>query len=87
MPISFLENIKLLKKAILARAFHGELGINNSTEESAVELLKQVIQQQPMNEPLCKAMGWRMLSMQKCDAREVKLVVHKIFTMISVIFP
>lgn len=38
-----LEQIDLIKKAILARAFRGELGTNNPSEESAVELLKQVL--------------------------------------------
>jgi len=32
-----------MKKAILARAFHGELGTNDPSEESAVELLKESI--------------------------------------------
>lgn len=38
-----LEQINLIKKAILARAFRGELGTNDPREESAVELLKQVL--------------------------------------------
>lgn len=38
-----LEQIDLIKKAILARAFRGELGTNNPSEESSVELLKQVL--------------------------------------------
>ena len=38
-----LEQIDLMKKAILARAFRGELGTNNPSEESSVELLKQVL--------------------------------------------
>ena len=38
-----LEKIDLLKKSILARAFRGELGTNDPTEESALELLKRVI--------------------------------------------
>lgn len=38
-----LEQIDLIKKAILARAFRGELGTNDPSEESAVELLKQVL--------------------------------------------
>lgn len=37
-----LDQIDLIKKAILARAFRGELGTNNPSEESAVELLKQI---------------------------------------------
>lgn len=38
-----IEQIDTMKKAILARAFRGELGTNDPSEESAVELLKQVI--------------------------------------------
>jgi type I restriction enzyme S subunit len=38
-----LEKIDLLKKSILARAFRGELGTNDPTEESALELLKRVL--------------------------------------------
>lgn len=38
-----LEQIDLIKKAILARAFRGDLGTNDPSEESAVELLKQIL--------------------------------------------
>lgn len=38
-----IEQINTMKKAILARAFRGELGTNDPSEESAVELLKKVI--------------------------------------------
>lgn len=38
-----LAKIALIKKAILARAFRGELGTNNPADESAVELLKRVL--------------------------------------------
>ena len=38
-----LEKIDLLKKSILARAFRGELGTNDPTEESAVELLREIL--------------------------------------------
>ena len=40
---SVLDQIDLMKKSILARAFRGELGTNDPSEESAVELLKQLI--------------------------------------------
>ena len=39
-----LEQIDLTKKAILARAFRGELGTNDPSDESAVELLKKTLQ-------------------------------------------
>ena len=35
-----LDQIELMKKSILARAFRGELGTNDPSEESAVELLR-----------------------------------------------
>lgn len=38
-----LDQINLMKKSILARAFRGEMGTNDPSEESAVELLKQII--------------------------------------------
>ncbi|HHK5530394.1 TPA: restriction endonuclease subunit S [Bacillus paranthracis] len=41
-----LENtIDNLKKSILLKAFRGELGTNDPTEESAIELLKEVLQE------------------------------------------
>ena len=38
-----IEQIDTMKKAILARAFRGELGTNDPDEENAVELLKKVL--------------------------------------------
>lgn len=38
-----LDQIDLMKKSILARAFHGELGTNDPNEESAVGLLKEIL--------------------------------------------
>lgn len=38
-----LEKIELLKKAILAKAFRGELGTNNPDEKSAENLLKEIL--------------------------------------------
>lgn len=40
---SVLDQIDTMKKAILSRAFRGELGTNDPTEESAVELLKTIL--------------------------------------------
>lgn len=40
-----IEKIEIMKKAILARAFCGELGTNNPEEESAIELLKEVLKE------------------------------------------
>lgn len=44
-----LDQIEMMKKSILARAFRGELGTNDPSEESAVELLRQVIEQEDGN--------------------------------------
>lgn len=38
-----IDKIDLMKKSILARAFRGELGTNDSSEESAIELLKKCL--------------------------------------------
>lgn len=38
-----IDQIDTMKKAILARAFRGELGTNDPSEESAVELLRKII--------------------------------------------
>lgn len=38
-----LEQIDLIKKSILTRAFRGELGTNNPAEESSVELVKEIL--------------------------------------------
>lgn len=40
---SVLDQIDTMKKAVLARAFRGELGTNDPAEESAVELLKTML--------------------------------------------
>nr|WP_241743554.1 restriction endonuclease subunit S [Bacillus safensis] len=40
------ENIEALKQSILSKAFRGELGTNDPSEESAIELLKEVLQEQ-----------------------------------------
>ncbi|MBT2763376.1 restriction endonuclease subunit S [Paenibacillus sp. ISL-20] len=41
--VDVIDQIDLMRKAILARAFRGELGTNDPTEESAFELLKEVV--------------------------------------------
>ena len=38
-----IDQIDAMKKSILARAFRGELGTNDSADESAEELLKRVL--------------------------------------------
>ena len=38
------EQIELMKKSILAKAFRGELGTNNPEEESSIALLKEMLE-------------------------------------------
>lgn len=52
-----LEQIDLIKKAILARAFRGELGTNDPSEESAVELVKRVLAVEPPPKARAKAVS------------------------------
>ena len=40
-----LENIATLKQSILARAFRGELGTNDTADEPAIELLRRTLKQ------------------------------------------
>lgn len=44
--INLTENLNQLKQSILSKAFRGELGTNDPAEESAIELLKEVLQEQ-----------------------------------------
>ncbi|ORU00200.1 Type I restriction-modification system, specificity subunit S [Anaerovibrio sp. JC8] len=39
-----LASIGIIKKAILSRAFRGELGTNDSSEEAAINLVKEILQ-------------------------------------------
>lgn len=39
------QNIDMIKKSILAKAFRGELGTNDSSEESSIELLKAIMKE------------------------------------------
>nr|WP_276590895.1 restriction endonuclease subunit S [Bacillus velezensis] len=44
--VSDEKNLDELKQSILSKAFRGELGTNDPCEESAIELLKEVLQEQ-----------------------------------------
>ncbi len=44
--ISDKKNLEELKQSILSKAFRGELGTNDPREENAIELLKEVLQEQ-----------------------------------------
>ncbi|MDG3043200.1 restriction endonuclease subunit S [Bacillus sp. B6(2022)] len=38
--------LELIKQSILSKAFRGELGTNNPSEENSIELLKAILQEQ-----------------------------------------
>jgi type I restriction enzyme, S subunit len=38
------ESIEALKQSILSKAFRGELGTNDPSEENAIELLKEILE-------------------------------------------
>lgn len=40
------DKLETLKQATLSKAFRGELGTNDPREENAIELLKEVLQEQ-----------------------------------------
>lgn len=42
--INVIENIDVMKKSVLAKAFRGQLGTNNLVEESSIELLKSILE-------------------------------------------
>lgn len=48
---TLLEQIDLLKKSIITRAFRGELGTNDPSEESALALLKEILETEASEVP------------------------------------
>lgn len=74
-----IEQIEVMKKAILARAFRGELGTNDPNDESAIELLKRVLSDESTKESEPKPVKKRItipkeLSNQLGTAMERKII-------------
>lgn len=74
-----IEQIEVIKKAILARAFRGELGTNDPNDEPAVELLKRVLSDESTKESEPKPVKKRItipkeLSNQLGTAMERKII-------------
>ncbi|MGG0050435.1 restriction endonuclease subunit S [Bacillus atrophaeus] len=44
--LNIADSIEVLKQSILSKAFRGELGTNDPSEESAIDLLKEVLREQ-----------------------------------------
>lgn len=60
-----LKQIDLIKKSILSRAFRGELGTNDPTEESAVNLVKEIIEKSAEITDMPKTRGKRTVIPEK----------------------
>lgn len=73
-----LDQIDLMKKSILARAFRGEMGTNDPSEESAVELIKQIKQ-----DSLGKISGDTLEKKRVKKKVEVGLVAKSIMQVLS----
>ena len=67
-----VDYIESIKRAILARAFRGELGTNDPNDESALELLKKVLSMEPTPQPHKKG-----VSIPKDMAGELKTNLEK----------
>ncbi len=70
-----LEQIDLIKKSILARAFRGELGTNDSAEESSLELIKQILSETIASD--------NILKQRTIDRIEVKFVPKTILEVLA----
>ena len=76
-----MEQIDLIKKAIIARAFRGELGTNDPSEENAVELLKRVLAVETPAKTRAKAVSIpREVEEQLKSELERKIIKPELFT-------
>lgn len=50
ISIGIVDEIDIMKKSILAKAFRGELGTNDSSDEPAEEMLKRILTETPVEE-------------------------------------
>lgn len=74
-----LEQINLLKKSILARAFRGELGTNDPSEESAVELLKRVLESDAPAETKKRSKSVPKELREKLETELERKIIHLYF--------
>ena len=79
---SVIDQIDTMKKAILARAFRGELGTNDPEEESAVELLKEILSGNNNEEEAQKPKRTRIVIPKEIDSllkTELERKIIKLF--------
>ena len=77
-----IDQIDIMKKAILARAFRGELGTNDPEEESAVELLKELLSGNNNEEEAQKPKRTRVVIPKEIDSllkSELERKIIKLF--------
>lgn len=79
---SVIDQIDTMKKAVLARAFRGELGTNDPEEESAVELLKEILSGNNNEEEAQKPKRTRIVIPKEIDSllkTELERKIIKLF--------
>ena len=74
-----LEKIDLLKKSILARAFRGELGTNDPSEESAIELLKRILESDVPAETKKRSKSIPKKLREKLETELERKIIHLYF--------
>ena len=74
-----LEKIDLLKKSILARAFRGELWTNDPSEESAVELLKGILEADAPETPKRRSKSIPKELQKKLETELERKIIHLYF--------
>ena len=74
-----LEKIDLLKKSILARAFRGELGTNDPSEKSAVELLKEILEANSPVAPKKRSKSIPKELQEKLETELERKIIHLYF--------
>ena len=78
-----IDQIDTMKKAILARAFRGELGTNDPGEESAVGLIKEILAEDNTEEKPQKARRTRVVIPKEIDSllkTELERKIVKLFS-------
>ena len=68
------EQLNMIEKSILSKAFRGELGTNNPDDEPAIELLERVLQEKQEAELTAKKQGEKM---KKIKSKKVEIALHK----------
>lgn len=78
-----IDKIDLLKKTVLSRAFRGELGTNDSNDESAIELLKEcLLENDDVNDKPQKAKSKAINIPQEIDKQLKSSLEREIYSLL-----